>query len=185
MLTHHFSPFPILVTDRMALRQLTLDDVDEMYLYRSDKELMRYIPRRLATCKEDAIDLINLINHRINEGLGINWAITLKGDDKMIGTIGFVGLLNDNYRAEVGYLLHTPYHGTGLMLEALNAVLDYGFKTMKLHSIEAVVNPENIPSSKLLEKAGFTKDAYFKEYQHHNGKFIDALVYSLITKEMP
>ena len=180
MLVHQFLPFPTLSTDRMILRQLTLDDVDEMYLYRSDKTLMQYIPHRLVTCKQDVIDIINLINQRIAEGLGINWAITLKGDNKMIGTVGFVNMLNDNYRAEVGYLMHTPYHGTGLMQEALQAVIAYGFETMKLHSIEAVVNAANTPSAKLLEKTGFTRDAFFKEYIHHEGKFIDALVYSLI-----
>jgi ribosomal-protein-alanine N-acetyltransferase len=54
---------------------------------------------------------------------------------------------------------------------------------MKLHSIEAHVNPNNIASIKLLEKNGFIREAYFKEDYFYDGKFLDTAVYSLLTSE--
>jgi ribosomal-protein-alanine N-acetyltransferase len=57
------------------------------------------------------------------------------------------------------------------MDEVAKAVLDYGFNTLKLHSIEANINPENIASQKLLEKNGFVREAYFKENFFWQGKF--------------
>ena len=60
----------------------------------------------------------------------------------------------ESYRAELGYALHPDYHGKGIMQETMKEVLDYGFKIMKLHSVEANVNPENAASIKLLERNG-------------------------------
>ena len=67
------------------------------------------------------------------------------------------------------------------MDEAMKGVLQYGFETMKLHSVEANVNPGNNASTKVLEKNGFVKEAYFKENYYYNGKFIDSAIYSLLT----
>ena len=74
------------------------------------------------------------------------------------------------------------------MSEALTAILEYGFDTMKLHSIEAVVNPMNIPSIRLLEKNKFIREAFFREDHFFEGEFYDTAVYSLIktkTNNLP
>lgn len=68
-----------------------------------------------------------------------------------------------HYRAEIGYALQPAHHGKGLMQEALTAVLDYGFHTLQLHSVEANVNPANAASIKILERNGFVQEGYFRE----------------------
>ncbi len=73
----------------------------------------------------------------------INWAITLKNDATLIGTMGFYRMQKEHYRAEVGYMLAKAHQGKGLMNEAVTAVYPvFGFETIKLHSIEAVIAPE-------------------------------------------
>ena len=69
------------------------------------------------------------------------------------------------------------------MQEPITVVLEYGFNVMKLHSVEALVNPNNIASIRLLEKNGFIREAYFKENYFYNGRFLDTAVYSLLTSE--
>jgi ribosomal-protein-alanine N-acetyltransferase len=64
----------------------------------------------------------------------------------------------------------------------MNAIIAYGFSTFQLHSIEAVVNVENIASQKILERNGFTKDAFFKDYLYLVDRFADANVYSLVRQ---
>jgi ribosomal-protein-alanine N-acetyltransferase len=54
---------------------------------------------------------------------------------------------------------------------------------MDLHSIEAIVNPDNKASIKLLERNSFTREAYFKENYFYDGKFLDSAVYSLLISE--
>jgi len=183
MLNINFNPFPQLTSERLILRRVGVTDADEMFRYRSDKELMRFIPHRLAHEKKEIDEMIKMINSRIDKKESINWAITLKGIDVIIGTVGFVKINEAHLRAEIGYMLHTPYHKQGIAAEATRRVIDYGFDVMKLHSIEAIVNHENMLSRKVLENLGFTNDAYFRDYLYHAGKFVDANVYSLIKKD--
>jgi ribosomal-protein-alanine N-acetyltransferase len=112
---------------------------------------------------------------------GITWGIALKNHNVLIGTIGYWKIVKEHYRAEIGYLLHPEYQGKGLMQEAMSAVIDYGFNTMQLHSLEANVNPGNADSIKLLEKNNFLREAWFRENYFYNGKFIDSFIYSLLT----
>ncbi|MGN7722643.1 GNAT family N-acetyltransferase [Chitinophaga sp. 22620] len=181
MLTLQFSPFPELTTARLVLRKLRVSDAEEMLYIRSHPELMRYIPRPLCNTREDAIALIERYNTYLENNEGINWAITEKGVDKLIGAVGYVHFRPEDYRGEVGYLLHDGWHGKGIMAEALEAVLHYGFHTIKLHSVEAVIDPENIASEKLLQKMHFVKEAHFRESGFYDGKWLDACVYSLLT----
>ena len=64
------------------------------------------------------------------------------------------------------------------MKEAINAVVDYGFSILGLHSMEAQLNPENIASSAVLESTGFIKEGQLKENFYFNGKFGDTAIYS-------
>lgn len=127
------------------------------------------------------MDWIKKIERFEKTGDAINWSITLKGNDTLIGNICLFNIKKDHQRAELGYMLHPDYYGQGIMSEAIKAVLETGFKKYKLHSIEAIVNPKNKVSIRLLEKNKFKREAYFKENYFYNGKFLDSAVYSLLA----
>lgn len=181
MLTINFSPFPILATERLILRRVLPSDVKEMFELRSNPETMKYIPRPLLTNHDEALAHIQMMDDKIETNEGINWAITLKGDDTMLGVIGHYRIKPEHYRAEVGYMILPEYNGKGITTEAVQCVVDYGFTTMKLHSIEGVIDPENSASERVLQKCGFVKEAHFKENEYFDGKFIDAVVYSKLN----
>lgn len=180
MVTLNFTPFPVLETERLILRRPGPQDRQMTFEIRSNPDTMQYIPRPLAKTIEDADALIAMMNGFADRNEKINWAITVKGDDTMVGMIGYPNFRPEYYRAEVGYVQHHDYRGKGYTSEALSAVLDYGFHTLGLHSIEAIIRPENIASKSLVMKHGFVKEAYFKDYVFHNGQFVDEEVYSLI-----
>jgi [ribosomal protein S5]-alanine N-acetyltransferase len=175
-----FTQFPIIETERLVLRKPNTGDIDEMFRYRSDKAFMQYIPHRYATKREEVEKMMGIILQLIDNNEGINWAITQKGDDTIMGLVGYVRFNKDHFRAEIGYMLHTPYQGKGILTEAAQAVVDYGFETLGLHSIEAIINSENTASQGVVERLGFTRDAFFRDYLHHGGQFMDAYVYSLL-----
>lgn len=181
MLTVQFNPFPNLSTDRLLLRRITPADANALFVLRSDENMMRYIARPLAKSLEDVVQLIQVMDEGIDKNESINWAITLKETQQFIGTIGFVRMSLVHHRAEVGYMLHPDYQGLGIMHEALHAVINFGFHTMKLHSIEAVIDPANVASAKLLERNHFIKEAHFKENHYFDGQFLDSIHYSLLT----
>ncbi|MBL0356759.1 MAG: GNAT family N-acetyltransferase [Chitinophagaceae bacterium] len=181
MLQLNFTPFPILSTERLVLRAVEQTDANEIFFLRSDQRVLQYLDKAPATSDEEAKDFINLIQQDQLNNNSILWGITLKNKPLIIGTIGYWRMQKEHYRAEIGYVLHPDLQGKGVMNEAMQAVLKYGFETMNLHSVEANVNPANIASVKLLKKNNFIKEAYFKENYYYNGKFFDSLIYSLLA----
>jgi ribosomal-protein-alanine N-acetyltransferase len=181
VLTLNFSPFPVLTTQRLRLRQISAADQIEMLQLRSDERVMRYIDRPRAKSIDDAMELIQKMMDGVINNESITWAITNMNDDHLIGSIGYWRIMKEHYRAEIGYMLHPNFHGKGLMQEAISAVIDFGFNDMKLHSIEANVNTGNEASQKLLEKNRFVREAFFKENFYFEGKFLDTFIYSLLT----
>ena len=180
MLQVDFLPFPDLETDRLLLRQIVLADAVEILALRSDDRVMQFIGRPKMSSVEEARTWIEKFDTALAQNEGITWAITLKTDKKLVGTIGFWRLEKEHYRAEIGYMLNPDWQGKGLMHEAFDPVLKYGFAKMNLHSIEANVYPENTSSRKILEKNGFVQEGYFKENYFHDGTFTDTAVYSLV-----
>lgn len=181
MLELNFDPFPELVTERLLLRKITDDDDKALLEMRSDERVMRFLDRPMAKSIDDVRDLIKRMTDGLEKNEGINWAISLQSSPRLIGTIGFWRTEKENYRGEIGYMLHPDFQKKGIMQEAMVKVLDYGFNTLKLHSVEATVNPLNMSSIKILEKNGFVREAYFKENYFYNGKFLDSAIYSLLN----
>lgn len=181
MLNFNFTPFPVIETERLILRRITDDDVNEVFELRSNPETMKYIPRPLVKTTEDVLEHIGMIEEKIVKNEGINWGITLKGSPKILGIIGFYRLQPENYRAEIGYMLLPEFHGKGIITEAVKRLISYGFDDLKLHSIEAVIDPENFASEKVLQKCNFVKEAHLKEAEFYDGKFLDKVIYSLLN----
>jgi ribosomal-protein-alanine N-acetyltransferase len=182
MLEINFTPFPDLETERLSLKRVSIDDTEDIFELRSNTEVMKYIPRPLLQNKEEALELIAMLNDKIENNIGINWGIRLKNDPKIIGIIGHYKIKPEHYRAEVGYMLLPEYNGKGIVSEALQRVVEYGFKEMKLHSIEAVLDPKNAGSEKVLLKNGFVKEAHLIENEYYDGRFLDTLIYTILNK---
>ena len=182
MLEINFTPFPYLETNRLLLRKVVKSDANEIFALRSNPETMKYIPRPLVTTIEEALEHVAMIDAKIENNEGINWAITIKGNPKLLGIIGHYRIKPEHYRAEIGYMLHPDYHGQGIISEAINSVVEYGFDVMKLHSIEGIIDPENLASGKVLEKNGFVKEAHLRENEFYDGKFLDTVIYSKLNK---
>lgn len=177
-----FEPFPILESSRLRLRNLLPADAKEFYQMRSDPELMKYIDKPKMKNIAEARALIKQMEEDRLLGNGINWGITHKDKNHLIGTIGFWRIDKPNYRAEVGYMIKTDHQGKGLVTEALQMTIDFAFNKMNIHSIEANINPMNERSRNLLIKNGFVKEAYFCENYFYDGKFLDSEIYSLVSK---
>ncbi|GAB4209538.1 MAG: GNAT family protein [Roseiflexaceae bacterium] len=184
-LTTAFTTFPVLETERLVLRALTLDDADAMFASRSDPQVIRYFGTLPMTAHEQAAEQIERVLTDYREQNGIRWAITRRGDDYMIGSCGFWRLVKPHFRAELGYDLLPQWWGQGIMTEAIMAVLRFAFTTMGLHSIEAQIHPDNIASRRVLEKLGFVQEGYFREnyYDVVEERFTDTAVFSLLKSE--
>jgi ribosomal-protein-alanine N-acetyltransferase len=183
MLEINFLPFPNLKTKRLVLKQINANDAEAILALRSNDEVMKYIPRPYLKTKEDALELIAMFDDKIENGIGINWGIYfLDQPEKLLGIIGHYRIKPEHYRAEVGYMLFPDHKGKGIVSEALKKVVEYGFNEMKLHSIEAILDPENKGSEKVLLKNGFVKEAHLIENEYYEGRFLNTMIYSILNK---
>ena len=179
MLQLNLNPFPVIETERLVLRQISMLDLDDYFALRNNPEAMEYLNKGAQTI-EVVQDIIKRVETNLLNNTAINWGISLKSNPTFIGSIGYHKVDLDHHRAEIGYMLLPTYWRQGITDEAIKAVIHFGFNNMKLHSIEAHINPENNASRNLLLKQGFVKEAYFKQNYHFQGQFFDSEVLSLI-----
>jgi RimJ/RimL family protein N-acetyltransferase len=164
MTEHSFIIIPEIETTRLRLRAFTPDDLDNLFLIFGDSEVMRYISNGKPRSREETENgLLKTIEGWRKRGFGL-WAMTIKGSEKVIGYCGLI-YLDDTPEIEIAYGLAKAHWGKGYATEAARAVLKFGFEQLKLERIVAVVNPENIPSQRVLEKLGMTyvKRAHYYE----------------------
>ena len=174
-------PFPTLNTERLTLRQPKLTDDREMHVQRSDERIIRFLGRPACESPEEARQFIAKILGIIENGDGYFWVITLKNEDKLIGTICYWNMEKEQHLAEIGYALHPDFHGKGIMQEALAEVIRFGFEQLQLRTITAFSAAENAPSCKLLERTGFQVDMSLPEYDSNSKDQAGMVSYILKT----
>ena len=160
---------------------MAMEDAPAVLSMRSDPRVMEHVARPLATSLEDAVTHVGVVQRSLAANEGIAWTITLKDDPAMIGTIGFWRINKEHHRGEVGYMMLPEHWNKGLMTEALNVVVHHGFHALMFHSIEAITDPRNTASRRLLEKNGFVLEAHFKENFLWKGEYLDSTVYAMLA----
>lgn len=158
----NFTPFPTLMTERLILRQITIEDLNEFFILKSDERLLKNYYAKAKTY-EEARQFLHSINDGIDKNEWILWGITAKNENKLIGSICFWNISKEQSKAEIGYEMMFDWHGKGIMAEAVKAVIEYGFESMNLDSIEALPYLNNVKSIKLLERNNFIRGTSFKE----------------------
>ncbi len=174
-----FEPFPILHTKHLLLREFTSRDAQALFLIRGNNDTMKYMDAPIHQTVNDSKAMMADIALSYQEQTGINWVIEDRKKGCMIGYIGFWRILTHHIRAEIGYALNQGYWGKGLMKEAAKEVFEFGFNRLKLHSVEANVNPANMASIRMLESMGFKREGHLKENYFTNGHFVDTVIFTL------
>ncbi|BCR35255.1 GNAT family N-acetyltransferase [Mariniplasma anaerobium] len=145
-------------TSRLIIEYAQTEDLDDIYEYVSNKEVMKYEREDFPT-KAKYEELLNyFIEHKLL------YVIRLKDLPKVIGHI-FLGKTNPaiNNEYNIGYILNPLFHNKGYCSEASKAIINYAFLELHANRVRAACNPENIPSWKVMEKIGLKKEGYFKK----------------------
>ncbi|MCG8398493.1 GNAT family N-acetyltransferase [Bacillus atrophaeus] len=171
---------PIIETKRLLLREVELEDAKDMLIYLSDQDVVKPMGLEPFETTSDVCEEIRWYTSIYEKGTGIRWGITLKDTGIVIGSCGFLNRIAKHYRAEVGYELSKDYWRKGIVSEALEAVVKYGYNCLQLERIEALIEPSNIPSIKLVEKQGFSREGLLRYYEFACGTFEDLYMYSMI-----
>ncbi|WP_026652648.1 GNAT family N-acetyltransferase [Butyrivibrio proteoclasticus] len=147
-------PWDILDTERLHIRETTVDDVDEFYKLYRDPEMTRYMeglfenPEDEKRYQKDYIEKVYGLM-----GFGV-WTLVRKSDGAVIGRAGY-SVRNGFDDIELGFLVGTEYQRQGYAYEACKAILDYGRDMLLFEEVQTLVKKENEVSIHICEKLGF------------------------------
>ena len=181
-----FRKFPEIRTKRLLLRQPSIKDAEWYLEHFSRPEVVwgggEQGPRGIRGAREELREyMVDLYRKR----LGFRWIITLKGEGQPIGSLGFYKWTHERgYQAEMGYDLEREHWGKGIMTEAMEAVIDFGFEKMELNRIEVFIMPRNKRSIKMIKRLGFKKEGLLRQrYFDEFGNYADDILFSMLRSD--
>jgi ribosomal-protein-alanine N-acetyltransferase len=174
---------PALETDRLRLRPLTLDDASALFVFTSDPDVARFTSWTPHRSVDDARAYLTTIIKRYDDGDLAPWGVVHRADQGLIGYCGLTEWDRDDARAELVYALARPYWGRGYAAEAARAAIAFGFERLGLNRIEATCEPENVASSRVMEKVGMTFEGVLREQVRGKSGFVDQRIYSILKRD--
>jgi [ribosomal protein S5]-alanine N-acetyltransferase len=183
-------PIPAIEADRVVLRQPQMSDHPEWATLRDQSRefLKPWEPiwpvddltrgafrRRLKRYAED---------QRADQAY--SFFIFRKTDNALVGGITLANVRRGVAQAgSIGYWVGEPFARDGLMSAALHVLIPFSFATLRLHRVEAACIPTNVASIRLLEKSGFQREGYARQYLCINGLWQDHLLYARVKDDPP
>lgn len=161
-------PWIIAQTDRLIIREQTVEDLSRIYEVYNDSEVAEYMSPLYADISDEACRMKEYIKHQYGfYEFGI-WALIEKNTGEIIGRAG-ISQGTDSNELELGYVIAREYRRKGYALEACKKVLEYMKDEFEMESIFASVRQDNIASVNLLTKLGFVKsNEYIKKSLKYN-----------------
>lgn len=172
----------VLKTARLTLRPLVEDDIASLFAIHSKPETMRYWstpvwqddqPGRMMVQRDLESNATDYVRFGIEQTLS----------QTLIGVCTLFDFNSQCRRAQLGYILDLSAWGHGYMQEALTALIDYGFRQLKLHRIEADTDPRNVRSMQLLERLHFVKEGHLRERWIVDGEVSDSAMFGLLHSD--
>ena len=178
-----FTRLPDITTNRLILRNMRMSDAKDIYEYSCDPEVARHVLWEAHQNIHQTKAYIRYVLRQYRMGSPSSFCMELKETGKVIGTIGFMWISNENRSAEVGYSLSRAHWNKGYMTEALAAVLRFGFEDLNLNRIEAQYECDNPASGRVMEHVGMHKEGTLKERLYNKSRFVDVELYAILREE--
>lgn len=175
--------FETIETERLLIQKLDSETMNQIFELNNDDEIKKI----LGITTDEDFDRQKKIHQQGYQSYNrkmLNFQIVEKQSSVIIGNCGFHTWNSQHHRAEIGYALNADeFKNKGFMKEAVEKVLEFGFEEMQLNRIEALIDENNIPSKKLLDYFGFTREGNLRGHYLVDGIFEDSVLYSLLQSE--
>jgi len=168
-------------TNRLFFRNRTKELIDEMLTYSKEEQMLffGFSTKEQLTYKlkriEEALSKEN-VNYQIFD-------LVEKKNKIVIGSCGFHNWIKNHERSEIGYEIHKQYQNQGYMSEAIKKVINYGFQEMNLNRIEALIDPMNENSIRIVTKNGFKQEGILRGHYKNKNEFENSIMYSLLKSD--
>jgi len=172
----------IFESPRLIARRFTPRDVDAFTAMRNDPQVARYQAWETYSRKQARIFLVVLATRNPGDPGWFQFALEDKETGSFVGDCGLRIMESDHRLAQIGYTVATLHWNKGYASEAITALTDYAFAAFPLHRITASVDPRNAASCRVLEKAGFVKEAHFRQSEWFKGAWADDVIYAKLRQ---
>lgn len=172
-----------LLTSRLRIEPLRLDDAAAMFAYRSNAEVARYQGWIPTSVEEVEAFLRKQLDAEL--GRRDSWtqlAIRPREEQTLLGDLGLHFTANKD-EAELGVSIAPPHQKKGYAAEALRAALELLFGPLAQHRVFGSVDPRNAASVRLLEALGMRREAHFRQSLWFRGEWVDDVIYALLAEE--
>lgn len=177
-----FTYFPILQTERLALREMSPQDVNALLRHFGNPEVIQFINMQPIKTIEQANEWLKWMGGMYAAQDGLRWAVTLH-DTSFIGSAGLHRWNREGHYAEIGCDIAYQFWGQGYGQEVMKEVIQFGWQHMKLNRIEANVVQGNQRSIHILEKLGFKKEGVLRQRLLKGGKYYDVIMFGLLRQD--
>jgi ribosomal-protein-alanine N-acetyltransferase len=145
----------VIQTERIVLRQMEMDDVDNLMGIFSDPVAMRFYPNTKS--RQEAEEWVRRVQESYRDnGFGL-WVAVLEDSGEFAGQCGLtVQEVEGKNEVEIGYLFLRRFWGHGLATEAARAARDHGFHMPGCERLVSLIDPGNLASRRVAEKVGLT-----------------------------
>lgn len=176
---------PQIETERLLLREFLKTDWKAVHEYASDPEVVRYLEWGPNTPDETVAFLEGTLACQKEKPRRIyEFAITVKGDGKMIGACGLRIHDNNPEQADMGYCYNRNYWRQGYATEAARAVISYAFSNLGLHRIIATCDTNNLGSAGVLRNSGMRQEGHFIQDCKVRGEWRDTYQFAILKSEL-
>ena len=173
-------------TERLILRPITMEDLDDLLEYQSNADVVRYIPWPQRTREQvvEAIEKAQSLTGLTNEGDYYVLGIALKESNKVIGQLNAAHESSTNKMASIGWVLNPAYSGRGYATEAVKEWITHIFASYDFHRLTAKIDQRNVESAKLAERVGMRKEGEYREDDLFKGEWVSTWLYGLLRSEL-
>jgi RimJ/RimL family protein N-acetyltransferase len=175
---------PVLKGEQITLRPLKMRDEDSLQRHANDPAVAYFLSRMPSPhTPKDARQWIRKTAAMARSNSGYYLGIARCENDEIIGVIGLRNFKPADRKAELTYWLGRRFWKKGLMSEAVPLMLNFAFRGLKLNRVHALVHERNTGSIKVLEKAGFTREAVYRKASFKGRRWADIYGFGILKDE--
>lgn len=178
-----FEPAPELFTPRTRLRPVRGDeDATPLFQIYADPKVTRHLAREPMTRVDEMRSKLKTDLKEARQGDAVRWVLCDRMGSEIFGYVGIFRWSQRNRYAELGYVLAQSQWGKGVMTEVLQPLVEFAFTQMRLHRLEALVDPANAASARVLTGAGFQQEGLMQQRAlGADNTFVDTAIYALLA----
>lgn len=180
-----YRSLPRLETQRLVLRRIEPNDLQDIFAYASDPEVARNLRWGPHKTQGETKTYLDQVLQEYQTGQDGPWGMEPKDKGRLIGSIHLMEVSVQHRKAGIGFVLSRAYWGRGLAVEALGRVLVYSFETVGLNRMEGLCLVENHAARRVLEKVGMVREGLLRQYLFQKGAFRDFELYAILRGDYP